>query len=113
MDDGGFARHLRKVGAVYRARHELVTNLLAREFADHLEVVPSTVGLHVAALARTASADRMGAVVRLASEAGVEVQELSTFGVRAPARPGLVLGYGAIPTARIAEGMRRLRRCFD
>jgi GntR family transcriptional regulator/MocR family aminotransferase len=113
IDDGGFARHLRKVGGVYRARHELVTNVLAREFAEHLEVVPSAAGLHVAALARTASAERMGAVVRRASETGVEVQELSTFGVRAPARPGLVLGYGAIPTARIAEGLRRLRRCFD
>jgi GntR family transcriptional regulator / MocR family aminotransferase len=113
IDDGGFARHLRKVGGVYRARHELVTKVLARDFADCLEVIPSAAGLHVAALARTASADRMGTVVRLASEAGVKVQELSRFGVRAPARPGLVLGYGAIPTARIAEGLRRLRRCFD
>jgi hypothetical protein len=24
-----------------------------------------------------------------------------------------VLGYGAIPTARIEEGLRRLRTCFD
>jgi DNA-binding transcriptional MocR family regulator len=27
--------------------------------------------------------------------------------------PGLVLGYGAIPTDRIDEGLDRLRRCFE
>jgi GntR family transcriptional regulator/MocR family aminotransferase len=26
--------------------------------------------------------------------------------------PGLVLGYGAIPAERIAQGLRRLRHCF-
>jgi hypothetical protein len=29
-----------------------------------------------------------------------------------PTRPGLVLGYGAIPTTRVTKGLRRLRRCF-
>ena len=44
--------------------------------------------------------------------AGVAVQELSRFGVDAPGPPGLVLGYGAIPTARIEDGLQRLRSCF-
>lgn len=112
IDEGGFARHIRKMGGVYRVRHEMVTNALAHAFADHLEVVPSAAGLHVAAVARTASADDIGAVVRRASDAGVEVQELSKLAFTAPARPGLVLGYGAIPTAHIEEGLRRLRYCF-
>jgi GntR family transcriptional regulator/MocR family aminotransferase len=113
IDDGGFARHIRKTGGVYRARHEMVTNALTRDFADQLELIPSAAGLHVAAIARSASADWIGAVVRRASDAGVEVQELSKFGVHAPARPGLLLGYGAIDTAHIEEGLRRLRCCFD
>ncbi|WP_227027749.1 hypothetical protein [Corallococcus soli] len=29
------------------------------------------------------------------------------------ARPGLVLGYGALPTARIPEGLRRLGACLS
>ena len=97
---------------VYRIRDEMVTKALTGELADHLEVLPSACGLHVAALARAASTEEVGAVVRRAAHAGVAVQELSQFAVNGPARPGLVLGYGAIPTQRIEEGLRRLRHCF-
>jgi GntR family transcriptional regulator/MocR family aminotransferase len=113
IDDGGFARHIRKVGGVYRARHELVVRLLTRDFAEHLEVIPSAAGLHVTAVARTATVGETAAVVRRASDVGVAVQELSTFALRANVRPGIVLGYGAIPTGRIEEGLARLRACFD
>jgi GntR family transcriptional regulator/MocR family aminotransferase len=113
IDDGGFARHIRKMGSVYRLRHAMVMHGLTHELADYLEVIPSAAGLHVTALARTASADRIATVIRRASEAGVEVQELSRFAVNPPGRPGLVMGYGAIPTARVEEGLRRLRSCFE
>jgi GntR family transcriptional regulator/MocR family aminotransferase len=113
IDDGGFARHIRRMGAVYRVRHEMVTRTLTTEFADHLELISSSAGLHVSALARTSSAEKLGAIARRASEAGVEVQQLARFAVGAPGRAGLVLGYGAIPTAHIEEGLRRLRECFD
>jgi GntR family transcriptional regulator / MocR family aminotransferase len=112
IDDGGLARHVRKMRNIYRVRHAVLSDALINKFADHLQIVPSTVGLHIAALARTASADEIGAVVRRASAAGVEVQTLSRFAVHAPAKSGLVLGYGAIPAAKIEEGLRRLRLCF-
>jgi GntR family transcriptional regulator / MocR family aminotransferase len=112
IDDGGFARHIRKMRNIYRVRHDMITDGLTNEFADHLQPIPSTVGLHVAALARTASVDEIGAVARRASDVGVQVQTLSRFAVQAPAKPGLVLGYGAIPAEHIEEGLRRLRLCF-
>ncbi len=74
---GGFARHIRKMGGIYRARHEKVTDFLRRELVDHLEIVPSAAGLHVAAVARTASVDDIDAIVRRAFDAGVGVQALS------------------------------------
>jgi GntR family transcriptional regulator/MocR family aminotransferase len=113
IEGGGFARHIRRVREVYRARHLMIVNGLTRDFADHLEVVPSAAGLHITATARAWSAGRLDAVARRASDSGVAVQELSRFGVDSPARPGLVLGYGAIPTARIEAGLRQLRACFD
>jgi GntR family transcriptional regulator/MocR family aminotransferase len=113
IDEGGFARHLRRVGRVYGVRHEMITGILSRDFAEQLQVIPSAAGLHIAALARCASADQIGAVVRRAWEVGVAVQQLSMFGVHAPAPPGLLFGYGAIATARIEEGLHRLRACFD
>jgi hypothetical protein len=37
---------------------------------------------------------------------------LSEFGFDSPGPPGLLLGFGAIPTARIEDGLRRLNSCF-
>jgi GntR family transcriptional regulator/MocR family aminotransferase len=66
----------------------------------------------VAALARRASPARMQEIVRKAADTGVGIQDLSRHAVKTP-RAGLVIGYGAIATDKIKEGLRRLRRCFD
>jgi GntR family transcriptional regulator / MocR family aminotransferase len=113
IDDGGFARHIRKMRTIYRARHELVTRVLARDFAGLLDVIPSEVGLHITALAPGATADRVNTVYGRAVDAGVQMHRLSAFGFDRMAPPGFVLGYGAIPTDCIEEGLRLLRRCFD
>lgn len=112
MDDGVFGRHIRKLSAVYEKRHELVTRILAMEFAGVLEAVPSSAGLHIAALAPGFSSARMTRVSSLASERGVGVYPLSRFAIGRP-RVGLLIAYGAIPTAQIAPGLRRLRECFE
>ncbi len=113
IDDGGFARHIRRMSGIYQARHAMLTNGLARELAEHLEVVPSNAGLHVAAMSRTASVEETARVIARAADTGVEVQELARFAVRPPGRPGLLLGYGAIAAGDIDEGLRLLRACFE
>ena len=42
-----------------------------------------------------------------------ELARQSLYGVDTPPQPGLIFACGAIPTSRIAEGLDRLRRCFD
>jgi GntR family transcriptional regulator/MocR family aminotransferase len=113
IDDGGFARHIRRVTRIYGERHELVVNALTRDFADHLELIPSTTGLHLAALARTASVAQIASIARRALDAGVAIQILSSFALGATQRAGLVMGYGGIATEEIPGGLRRLRSCFD
>ena len=113
IDDGAFARHVRRMTAVYRVRHEMLTDALSRNFADLLELVPSTTGLHLTTLARRMSATGSPQSLAARANAGVAVQRLSVLAVTANPRAGLVLGYGAIPTAHIEEGLRLLRACFD
>jgi GntR family transcriptional regulator/MocR family aminotransferase len=108
---GDFARHIRKMNRLYQVRHELIMRGL-KDFAEHLQVVPSAAGLHISALARTAAVEEIDAVVERAADASVALHGLSRFAVAAPARAGLVLGFGAIASADIAEGLRRLRSCF-
>jgi GntR family transcriptional regulator/MocR family aminotransferase len=113
IEEGGLARHVRRTRAVYRSRHERLTAALASRFTRWLEPVPSVAGLHVAAYFRSASVDDARDVVEPARRAGVALPALSWFSVRPEhARPGLVLGYGAIPTDRIDEGLRLLRSCL-
>jgi GntR family transcriptional regulator/MocR family aminotransferase len=105
IDEGGFARHLRKMRGVYRARHELITSILHGEFKGVLEAIPAAAGLHVTALAcgedRPAIADVRGRAIAR----GVSFQELSS-------QPGIMLGFGAIASDRIEEGLHRLRQSF-
>src|SRR5205807_2585607 len=62
IDDGGFARHIRRINRIYRERHEMLVKAVSRDFYDHLELIPSTTGLHIAALARAASVEQIAAV---------------------------------------------------
>jgi GntR family transcriptional regulator / MocR family aminotransferase len=112
ITDGSFARHIRRVGKVYSQRHAIVTATLERDFANHLELVPSNTGLHVAALARNASVEKIAAIAHRAAGLGVAFQQLSTLAVDRKPRAGITIGYGAVATSKIAEGLRRLRRCF-
>ncbi len=113
IDEGTFARHVRRLSAVYRERHQMLADAIVRDFAKHLELMPSISGLHLTALARNMPADRIVEIVRRAADRGVAVQDLSRFAVSADRRAGIMLGYGAIPTAHIDEGVRLLRACFD
>jgi GntR family transcriptional regulator/MocR family aminotransferase len=112
IQQGFFARHVRRMRGVYQARHQRIVDALADRFAGHLEVIPAAAGLHLAATAPGASDGELAAALRRASAAGLALLPLSMYGVDRPTRPGVVLGYGAIPTERLDEGLRRLRRCF-
>jgi len=112
IDDGLFARHVRRMRTVYQGRHEKIIEVLGRTFEDELAIIPSSVGLHVSALARTASVDQIATLVRVASGAGVECFPLSLFSAGNNPRAGLLLGYGAIDTDQIEPGLNRLKSCF-
>ena len=112
MIAGHFARHLRKASRVYRERHEIISEVLRKDFRDHLELVPSSTGLHMAALAKRASVEAMESFVAQAATKGVAIQHLAAYSSGTQPRAGITLGYGWIATARIREGLRRLRTCL-
>ena len=112
IDDGEFAKHLRRLRAVYEERHGLVHRIITRDFCDDLELIPSNTGIHLAAVARRLSVDRIEDIARRALARGVAIQTLAGFAAGGRAQAGIVLGYGGIATADIAHGLRTLRGCF-
>ncbi|GAA0896964.1 PLP-dependent aminotransferase family protein [Virgisporangium aurantiacum] len=115
IDSGELSRHVRRASRVYAERHALVTAALHGELSEWMIPVPSAAGLHLCALRRADAGVDLGDVVTLARAADVTVEPLSAYRTgAAPSRKedGLVLGYGAVPTDRIAAGLRTLATCF-
>jgi GntR family transcriptional regulator/MocR family aminotransferase len=109
IEDGLFARHLRRMRGVYEARHRAVVDGVQRTLAGVLDVVPASAGLHVTALATTFTVPEIEGWVRRASTNGVECSPLALSAAGEGKLAGLVLGYGAIATERIADGIAALR----
>lgn len=111
VDGALLARHVRKVARAYAERHARIAETLARDFRPWLRPVPSAAGLHLAAFAEPGV--DVVAVAERAAARGVAVRPLSFFADDRRGPDGLVIGYGAIPTERVEEGLRRLRECFS
>jgi GntR family transcriptional regulator/MocR family aminotransferase len=99
IDDGHLARYIRKMRRIYAERRQELMRCLR---AASLDLWPSVAGLHIAAgLKRGLSGD---VVAESASSLGVGVKPLGEH--------GLALGYGAIETSQIHEGVRRLMKAI-
>jgi GntR family transcriptional regulator/MocR family aminotransferase len=112
IDRGLLARHVRRVTPVYSARHAQIVAALSRDFGGWLSVVPSAAGLHVCArLAVDVTVD-IDRLIARARESGVAVESLARYCAQVPSQAGLVIGYGAIRSEEIDEGLRLLAECF-
>jgi GntR family transcriptional regulator/MocR family aminotransferase len=109
IEEGWYARHVRRMRREYEGRHSAVVNGLDSHFRTLVKVAPSAVGLHVCALATQLSPSEIHSAVTRAVDVGVD--ELARYSVGQPVS-GLLFGYGAIPAARIDEGLRRLKDSF-
>jgi GntR family transcriptional regulator / MocR family aminotransferase len=110
IDDGHLDRHIRGSRREYQTRRDRIAAALDADFGPWLRRVPSVAGLHLAAWANDADTDEVERWVQRTEEHGVAVQSLASFAGDSPVRPGLVIGFGAIPRSRVDEGLTRLRR---
>ena len=106
---GGFARHVRRMSAVYRTRHSVLSRAVCAELGAYLDVVPAAAGLHLCTVATPVGEPVVESAAAQALELGVAVQLLSEFSMNPAPRHGLVFGYGAIAADRIEAGIQRLR----
>lgn len=102
LDDGGFARHVRRAARVYRTRRSTLSAALAQH-SDRFEEVHATSGLHIGVFLR--SGFRID--VRRLAAAGIAVSRLEPYYLTAPRR-GLAIGFGRIHAEAIPQGVRRL-----
>ncbi|MBW3671164.1 MAG: hypothetical protein KY432_05765 [Acidobacteria bacterium] len=111
IESGLLARHVAKARRVYAERHERILCTLVADFAEWLTPVRSLTGMHLSAVLRSRSVRVEGELAARAAREGVAFDRLSRYYATARKKAGVVLGYGAITTHDITEGLRRLRHC--
>jgi GntR family transcriptional regulator/MocR family aminotransferase len=116
IDAGHYDRHLRRVRAACVERYEAICHHVARSLAGGVRLAPANAGTHVVGwLTRGARTDSPvdGRVSHAAAEDGMVIFPLSRYFIGPPPDNGIVLGYGGLPPALIASGVRRLARVLE
>jgi GntR family transcriptional regulator/MocR family aminotransferase len=111
LREGHFARHLRRMRGVYRARRDALLTGLGRHCADRLVVVNADAGLHLAVLLQNGLDDRE--VVRGMATRGLTATPLSSCYAGGGGRSGLLLGFGGSTERRLLEATRLLGQVLE
>jgi GntR family transcriptional regulator/MocR family aminotransferase len=106
LDAGHFARHVRRMRALYAERQETLVAAAARDLAGVLDVAPAESGMHLLGRLPKGADDREASAK--AAAAGVSAPALSQYTIRARPFPALLLGYAGYPNRKIREAARKL-----
>ena len=112
IEQGHFARHLRRANRLYSERHRVINAAIQRELAGYLDLLPSSAGMHVCAIQRAEVTFDLDAVTRLAAGRGIVFGTLTTYHFGPEQVPqGLIIGFGGIATGDIDTGIAEIARC--
>lgn len=103
MAEGHFARHIRRMRALYAERQAALVDAASRELGDLLDARSCAAGMHLIGWLPDGVDDI--AAAQTAATYGVEAAPLSTHSATALKRGGLLLGYTAFTPARICAGV--------
>jgi GntR family transcriptional regulator/MocR family aminotransferase len=104
--EGHFARHVRRMRAIYQTRRDTLVREIGKQLRDVLTIVNADAGMHLTGRLSKGSDDVE--LVRVARERGISAIALSTCYRGNLRDPGLVLGFGGIAEKDIVRGVRTL-----
>jgi GntR family transcriptional regulator/MocR family aminotransferase len=108
--EGHFARHIRRMRALYLERRTALREAIDQYMDGQLEVIGTEAGMQLAALLPPGVDDV--AVSIKARQLGISARPLSLCYARKPPRGGLILGYSGAGVHELREGIRKLRTCI-
>jgi GntR family transcriptional regulator/MocR family aminotransferase len=104
--EGHFARHLRRMRAVYLNRRDALVNGIQHKLRGTLTIANADAGMHLTAWLSSGIDDRK--VVRRAAARGISATALSSCYAGKASRMGLVLGFGGANEAQIGRAVETL-----
>jgi GntR family transcriptional regulator/MocR family aminotransferase len=105
MEQGHFARHLKKMRALYATRRTYLTEALEHAFGEALHIPARAGGMHVLAYWTKHRDDK--ALARSANAQGLAAQALSDWSRRESTPPGMLLGFTNLTSSRQAHALVR------
>jgi GntR family transcriptional regulator/MocR family aminotransferase len=107
---GHFARHIRRMRALYATRQAVLIDAIRHELAAWLTVDATPAGLHLVGWLKDGLDDRV--VAEAAAAQGIDVAPVSSYTLLPDGRHGLVMGYAMLSEAEIVAGVRTLKRAL-
>jgi GntR family transcriptional regulator/MocR family aminotransferase len=104
INEGHFARHLRRMRSLYSERRGLLLDALRKL---PLEVESPEAGLHC--IGWLPKGVREETVIRHAPAHELDLSPVSAFCIEPYHRQGILLGYAAFSAAELRSGVRRLK----
>ncbi len=108
MRAGHFARHIRRMRALYKARRTALTGSLRKEFGTFLEIHGAEAGMHLTVTLPEGYNDI--AIATRAAQEKLWLWPLSPCYASANPRHGFILGYANVPEDMIPAAVRHMRQ---
>ena len=122
MRDGHFARHIRRMRTLYKARRTALVQSLRAEFGDFLHIHGSEAGMHLTVTLPENSPESSGSArggfsdVDISTRAAKEklwLWPLSPCYTNRKSRQGFLLGFSNTPEDQMPAAVRRLRHALS
>jgi GntR family transcriptional regulator/MocR family aminotransferase len=111
MQNGHFARHIRRMSRVFSVRRKALISALGQHVGDNLKIVGTVAGLHVVGLLPKGVDDV--ALARSLADAGISAAPLTPCYLKSATETGLILGYANVEIDEIEKAARVLATVLD
>jgi GntR family transcriptional regulator/MocR family aminotransferase len=108
MNEGHFARHLRRMRLLYREQRTALVDSIGKELGSMVEVLGSEAGMHLAVALTRRTRDLE--IAERAARHSLWLWPLSSCYASTEARSGFVLGFGGAQVEEISPAVNTLRK---
>jgi GntR family transcriptional regulator/MocR family aminotransferase len=108
LQEGHFARHLRRMRSVYLRRRDALVEGLGRHLGELLKPCNADAGLHLSAFLPRGMDDLE--IVRRCAQRGINASPLSACYMSRRPKSGLILGFGGSDESRIGPAVQKLSK---
>jgi len=111
LNEGHFARHVRKTRQLYAGRRSALVDALREEFGPEVEILGAEAGMHLVITLPPGLSDQK--IATRALDEKLWLWPLSTAYAGAPGAQGFILGFGSTRAEDMAKSARQLRRLVE